>query len=202
VDAGVAAPQNSLNFQAERGNSNFDVRQRLVVSSVYELPFGKGKAFLNSSRIGNAVAGGWQLTGIFSAQTGIPFTPVLNFDPTNTGTTARPNRVASGVLPSDQRGPQSWFDQTAFVTPAAYVFGNSGRNILTGPGFHNIDLGLSRSIGFTERWHLEFRAEAFNLFNTPEFGLPNATLGVATTGVISSVINPQRELQLALRIAF
>lgn len=202
VDAGVAAPQNALNFQAERGSSNFDVRHRLVVSSVYELPFGKGKAFLNSSRIGGAIAGGWQLTGIFSAQTGIPFTPILNFDPTNTGTTARPDRVASGVLSSDQRGPQNWFDPTAFVTPAAYVFGNSGRNILAGPGFHNIDLGLSRYISLTERWNLEFRAEAFNLFNTPEFGLPSATLGVATTGVISSVINPQRELQLALRIAF
>ena len=68
--------------------------------------------------------------------------------------------------------------------------------------FHNIDLGLSRSISFLERYQLEFRAEAFNIFNTPHFGLPNATLGVATSGVISTVVNPQRELQLALRFAF
>jgi len=202
VDLGVAAPQNALNFKTERGNSNFDIRHRLVVSSVYELPFGKGKPFLNSSRIAGLLIGGWQLTGIFSAQTGLPFTPVLSFDPTNTGTTARPNRIASGALPSGQQGPQSWFDSSAFPSPAAYTFGNSGRNILNGPGFHNIDLGLSRFITLTERWNLEFRAEAFNLFNTPEFSLPNATLGVATTGTISTVINPQREIQLALRLAF
>ena len=127
---------------------------------------------------------------------------MLSFDTTNSGTTARPNRTLNGALPSSERGPQDWFDQAAFPTPASYVFGDSGRNILNGPGFHNIDLGLSRYISLTERWNLEFRAEAFNLFNTPELGLPNATLGVATTGVISSVINPQRELQLALRIAF
>jgi hypothetical protein len=202
VDAGVAPPQNALNFDAERGNSNFDIRHRFVLSSVYELPFGKGKPFLNTSRIANWVAGGWQVTGIFSAQTGLPFTPVLSFDTTNTGTTARPDRIGSGALPSSERGPQSWFDQSAFVSPTAYTFGNSGRNILAGPGFHNIDLGLARFVTLTERWNLEFRAEAFNLLNTPQFGLPNTTLGVATTGVISSVINPQREIQLALRIAF
>ncbi len=202
VDSGVPAPQNALDFSAERGNSNFDVRNRFVVSSVYELPFGKGKPFLTTSRIGNLIAGGWQMTGIFSAQTGLPFTPVLNFDPSNTGTTARPNRIGVGSLPSDERSPQQWFDTSAFATPTSFVFGNSGRNILRGPGFRNLDLGLSRLIRLTERANLEFRAEAFNLFNTPQFGLPNATLGVATTGTISSVVNPQRQLQLALRFAF
>jgi Carboxypeptidase regulatory-like domain/TonB dependent receptor len=202
VDANVPAPQNAYNFSAERGSSNFDVRQRFVLSSVYELPFGKGKPFLNHSRIGNAVAGGWQLMGIFTAQAGLPFTPVLNFDSTNTGTTARPNRIGSGSLPASEQGPQNWFNEAAFVSPTAYTFGNSGRNILTGPGLRNLDLGLSRFVSITERTNLEFRAEAFNLFNTPQFGLPNATLGVATAGAISTVVNPQRELQLALRLAF
>ncbi len=202
VDTGVPSPQNALNFRAERGDSNFDVRNRFVLSSVYELPFGKGKALLSNSRIGGALAGGWQLTGIFSAQTGLPFTPVLNFDPSNTGTTARPNRNGSGSFPTGQRSLQQWFDVSAFTAPAGFNFGNSGRNILRGPGFHNIDLGMSRFIALREQTNLEFRAEAFNLFNTPQFGLPNATLGVATTGVISSVVNPQRELQLALRLAF
>jgi hypothetical protein len=202
VDSGVPAPQNALDFSAERGDSNFDVRNRFVLSSVYELPFGKGKPFLSTSRIGNIVAGGWQMTGIFSAQTGLPFTPVLNFDPSNTGTTARPNRIGTGSLPDSVRSPQQWFDTSAFLTPTTFTFGNSGRNILRGPGFRNLDLGLSRFIALTERANLEFRAEAFNLFNTPQFGLPNATLGVATTGTISSVVNPQRELQFALRLAF
>lgn len=196
------APQNALNFAAERGSSGFDIRHRLVISSVYELPFGKGKAFLANSRFGNALAGGWLLTGIFSAQAGLPFNPIESVDTSNTGTTERPNRIASGNLSSNQRSINKWFDVSAFPTPAQYTFGNAGRNILTGPGFHNVDLGLSRSIGLTEATSFEIRAEAFNLFNTPEFGLPNATLGQATTAVISSVVNPQREIQFAARIRF
>ena len=199
----VSAPQNALDFSAERGSSNFDIRHRFVLSEVYELPFGKGKRYLNGSRIANQIAGGWQISGIFSAQTGLPFTPILSYDPTNTGiTSARPNRLGNGALPSAQRGPNDWFDLAAFVAPPAYAYGNSGRDILTGPGFRNINLSLSRLIALSERFHLEFRAEAFNLFNTPELGLPNATLGQTTTGVISTVVNPQRELQFALRLAF
>lgn len=97
---------------------------------------------------------------------------------------------------------QDWFNGSAFVAPVGFSYGNSGRNILTGPGFHNIDLGLSRRVGLTERLGLEIRAEAFNLFNTPQFGPPNKAVGVATTGAISTVINPQREIQLALRFSF
>jgi hypothetical protein len=198
----VVAPQNAFNFAAERGNSAFDVRNRLVTSVLYELPFGKGKPFFANSRVGNAIAGGWLLAGIFSAQSGLWFTPVESVDSSNTGTTAHPNRVGNGNLPSSQRTITHWFDTTAFTTPAQYTFGASGRDILNGPGFHNIDLGLSRLINIGERANLEIRAEAFNLFNTPQFGLPNATLGQSTTAVISSVTNPQRQIQLAARIQF
>jgi len=198
----VVGPQNAYNFAAERGSSAYDIRNRLVVSSLYELPFGKGKPFLSSSRLGNAIAGGWLLTAIFSAQGGLPFTPVESVDASNTGTTEHPDRIGSGILPSSQRTISHWFDTSAFATPAQYTFGNSGRNILRGPGFHNIDLGLSRSISLLERTNLEIRAEAFNLFNTPQFGLPNATLGQSTTAVISSVTNPQRQIQLAAKIHF
>ena len=198
----VVAPQNAYDFAAERGNSAYDVRNRLVVSSLYELPFGKGKAFLSGSRVGNAIAGGWLLTGIFSAQSGLSFTPVESVDGSNTGTTQHPNRIGNGNLSSSQRTIGHWFDTSAFATPAQYTFGNSGRNILTGPGFHNVDLGLSRTISLIESTSLEIRAEAFNLFNTPQFGLPNATLGQSTTAVISSVTNPQRQLQLAAKIHF
>jgi hypothetical protein len=198
----VVAPQYAYDFAAERGNSAYDVRNRLVVSSLYELPFGKGKAFLSDSRVGNAIAGGWLLTGIFSAQSGLSFTPVESVDGSNTGTTQHPNRIGNGNLSSSARTIRHWFDTSAFPTPAQYTFGNSGRNILTGPGFHNVDLGLSRTIPLIERTSLEIRAEAFNIFNTPQFGLPNATLGQSTTAVISSVTNPQRQLQLAAKIHF
>jgi carboxypeptidase family protein len=198
----VVAPQNAYDFAAERGNSAYDVRNRLVVSSLYELPFGKGKAFLSGSRAGSAIAGGWLLTGIFSAQSGLSFTPVESVDGSNTGTTQHPNRIGNGNLSSSQRTIGHWFDTSAFATPAQYTFGNSGRNILTGPGFHNVDLGLSRTISLIESTSLEIRAEAFNIFNTPQFGLPNATLGQSTTAVISTVTNPQRQLQLAAKIHF
>ena len=198
----VSAPQNAYNFAAERGNSAFDVRNRFVTSVLYELPFGKGKPFLADSRLGSAIAGGWQLSTIFSAQSGLWFTPVESVDASNTGTTEHPNRIANGNLSNSQRTIHQWFDATAFPTPAQYTFGNSGRDILNGPGFHNIDFGLSRQISLIERTNLEIRAEAFNLFNTPQFGLPNATLGQPTTGVISSVLNPQRQLQIAARIHF
>ena len=200
VDA-VVAPQNAYDFAAERGNSAYDIRNRLVVSTLYELPFGKGKPFL-SSRLGNAIAGGWLLTGIFSAQSGLSFTPVESVDASNTGTTEHPDRIGNGNLPSSQRSVRHWFDTSAFVTPAQYTFGNSGRNILVGPGFHNIDFGLSRSISLIESTSLEIRAEAFNIFNTPQFGLPNATLGQSTTAVISSVTNPERQIQIAAKIHF
>jgi hypothetical protein len=169
---------------------------------LYELPFGKGKPFLANSRFGNAVAGGWLLTAIFSAQSGLWFTPVESVDSSNTGTTEHPNRIGSGNLPSSQRTIDHWFNSSDFTTPAQYTFGDSGRNILNGPGFHNIDFGLSREINLLEHSSLEIRAEAFNLFNTPQFGLPNATLGQSTTAVISSVTNPQRQIQLAARVHF
>ena len=90
----------------------------------------------------------------------------------------------------------------AFAQPAAYTFGDAGRNILTGPGLTNTDLGLSRIIPIKERMKLEFRAEAFNIFNTPQFALPNLTIGTSTAGIITSTVNAQRELQFALRLSF
>lgn len=186
------APQDVRNLRANRGNSSFDIRHRFVTSYAWELPFAKR----------NRWVGGWQIAGITSWQSGLPFTPTLSFDPSNTGTTARPDRLADGSLPSDQQSIFRWFDTAAFAAPASYTFGNSGRNFLRGPKQLNFDAGVSRSFRVTERFTASFRAEAFNLLNTPQFGLPNATIGVANAGVIESVINPERQLQFALRLAF
>ncbi len=201
LDNDNSSREDAYNLSLEHASSNFDIRQRFVLSSVYELPFGKGKKFLNNSRIGNVVAGGWQLSGIFTKQTGLPFTPVESVDASNTGTTERPNRIGTGILASGQT-INNWFDTADFNAPLAYTFGNSGRNILRGPGLTNLDLGLSRVIPIRERLRVEFRAEAFNLLNTPQFGLPNATLGTSTVGTITTTVNSQRELQFALRLAF
>lgn len=186
------APQDVRNFRANRGDSSFDIRHRFVTSYSYELPFARSNRWLS----------GWQISGITSWQTGLPFTPVLSFDPTNTGTTARPNRIADGNLPTSQQSIDRWFDTNAFVAPASFTWGNAGRNFLRGPRQLNFDAGIARSFRLTEKTTLSFRTEAFNLLNTPQFGLPNATIGVAQAGVISTVQNPERQLQFALRLAF
>src|SRR5262249_8183392 len=135
-DRNDPGPQDPFHLRSNWGSSNFDRTQRLVFSQVYELPFGKGK-----NKILNFIAGGWGVSGILSLQTGQPFTVTLNFDPSNTGVTGRPIRVRDGALPAERRDPSHWFDITAFEAPASFVFGNSGRAILRGPGQVNLDLG-------------------------------------------------------------
>jgi hypothetical protein len=88
------------------------------------------------------------------------------------------------------------------VAPAVYTYGNAGRDILRGPGQFNNDVGLQRTVSFKERYALQFTAQAFNLFNTPQFGLPNNKVGVSTTGVITTVVNPERQFQLGLHLSF
>jgi outer membrane receptor protein involved in Fe transport len=195
-DQSDPAAQNTRNLSAERGSSNYDVRHRFVLSGVYEVPFGWSPKLLSP------IVRGWQLSGIYSAQTGQPFTVTLNNDPTSTGTTARPDRIRDGALPDDQRSVQRWFDTAAFVTPACPCFGNSGRGILRGPGFSNIDLGIARQFSFFERARLQFRGEAFNLLNHPNLGLPAFGIGAPGVGIIGSVVNPERQIQLAMKVYF
>src|SRR5205814_293362 len=110
--------------------------------------------------------------GILQSQTGLPFTPQLQNSTTN-GTASRPDRIAGGDLSSGQ-SIRHWFDQTAFVTPAQYVYGNAGRDILFGPGRTNLDASLFKDFRVRERLTVQFRAEAFNLLNHAQFGQPNA----------------------------
>jgi hypothetical protein len=202
--------QNSLNLAAQRGSSTFDVRHKLAISSTVELPFGKGKHFLSGA--GGPVqwlAGGWQVNTIGTFLTGLPFTPTMQTNNLNTGTGSQfPNRIASGVLPSDQRSIDRWFDASAFVAPGQYIFGNAGRNILYGPGTKQVDLSLFKNFVFPESRRLEVRAEAFNVSNTPQFNNPNASIGFAGVGKITTAGSPtvyqrtSRQVQLALKFYF
>ncbi|MEP7362040.1 MAG: TonB-dependent receptor [Acidobacteriota bacterium] len=195
-DQSDPGPQDSRNLKAQKGSSNFDVRHRFVVSGLYQLPFGKSAGALNY------LARDWQISGIISAQTGNPFTVTSSTDPSSTATTARPDRLRDGQLPADERVPTHWFDNTAFLTPTCACFGNSGRQILRGPGFQNVDIGISRDFLFHERYRVHFRGEAFNLFNHPNFGLPNSSIGSPAVGIIGTVVNPERQVQLALKFFF
>jgi len=195
-DTNDVNPQDVRNLSAQKAASNFDVRHRFVISGFYELPFG------NSGGLTSYLIRGWQLSGIFSAQTGQPFTATLSTDPSNTGTGARPNRIADGNLPADQRSVSHWFDTSAFVAPACVCFGNSGRDILRGAGFRDLDLGIMRDFNFAERFRLQFRVESFNLMNHPNLGLPNASIGNPAAGTIRATINPERQNQVALKLYF
>lgn len=185
-----------------RGLSGFDVRNRFVLSYVYELPFGPGRRFLNSvNPVLREVVSGWQLSGITAFQSGFPFSVLLPADPANIGLGGnRPDRVRDGQLehPTIDR----WFDTDAFARPAnPFSFGNSGRNILIGPGLRNWDLGVSKYTAIGERYRLQFRAEFFNLFNNVNFNLPGRTLGLDTFGRIDSA-GRAREMQFGLKLEF
>ncbi len=202
ADSTDYGPQNPFNWTTNYASSNFDVRQRLSTSYIYELPFGRNKRWFNQQGVARAALGGWELSGVIAVQTGEPFTPILGSDPTNTGTTARPNVAGGAALYPANQGPGDWFNNSAFVPPAPYTYGNAGRNIVLGPGLHNSDIALQRSATLRERFNILFSAQLFNMFNTPQFGLPANTVGTTTTGVITKVATPERQFQLGLHLAF
>jgi hypothetical protein len=185
-----------------------DYKHVLSVNHVYRFPFGAGQKYLTHGVL-SQLAGGWNLNGIWSAYSGGRFTPILGTNVSNQagGGDQRPNRIGSGSLPSGQRNISHWFNTADFVAPPQYNFGNSGTGILTGPGFFDLDLGLSRTFRITEQSRLSFRSEWFNAFNHANFSTPNATIGTAPAGTISStVVGPAgtsaRVIQMAAKFEF
>jgi hypothetical protein len=205
---GSETVQTPYNLHLNRGNSTFDLRHNVVLSWTYELPVGKGKPLLgNASGPLQLILGGWQLNSIDSFQSGTPFTMTMQSSLLNAGSGVQwPNRIGSGGLadPTIAR----WFDPTAFVSPGNFLYGNSGRNILVGPRTTQFDLSLFKSVAFSadQRRRLQFRAEAFNLANTPQFNNPNSQIGNLSVGQITSAGQPplfqrtSREIQLALKL--
>lgn len=199
--SGSGAISDTRNRRLNYGLSDHHTAHRVVVSGLWELPFGKGHRMLANGAAA-ALAGGWAFSGITTISGGLPMTLNLNFDNANNGTTNWPNRIGNGKLSNPTVG--RWFDTSAFVFPAQYTIGNAGRNILTGPGTVSSDISLQRNfrIPLREAMRVEFRAEAFNLFNTPQLGQPALTLGTAQFGTISSTARANRQLQLGLKLLF
>jgi hypothetical protein len=205
---GTNQPQDNYNLAAERGLSDFDVRQRFVLSSTWELPFGGGRRWMTDG-LGARVLGGWQLANILTLQTGQPMTAVLSsaLSGTQSNGTDRPDLVGNPNLPGSQRSPERWFNTAAFQTPPIYfdqlgafsVPGNEGRNVITGPDFKNWDVSLERHVHLTERANLVFRTDFFNLTNHPNFDRPGLILGTSNFGRISSAEN-SRQIQFSLRL--
>jgi len=201
-------PQDSWNLAAEKGRSNFDARQRLSVSHVYELPFGPGRRYLSNRGWISALLAGWSTSGIITLQTGRPFTVALlpEIDISNTGRATlgfgandRPDRIGDGEVQASRS--ERWFDTGAFVFPRFGCFGNSGRNILDGPGYKDVSVSLVKNTARGENLNLQFRAEFFNSFNNTNFSLPDVFLGSPTFGRILSAQSPRR-IQFGLKLIF
>jgi hypothetical protein len=208
---GVAGIQNWYNLRGEKSLSSFDSRQRLTVSYVYDLPFGRGQKFLSGVHgFSDRVISGWGINGLSTFQKGFPLGITATPNTTGLNTGLRPN-VTPGcnetIGGSSQSRITEWFNTSCFSLPAPYTFGNESRTdpILRGPGIANYDFAVFKRTAITERINVEFRAEAFNLFNRVQFGQPNLvyTTGANSIfGVISSQLNQPRLMQMALRLKF
>jgi outer membrane receptor protein involved in Fe transport len=192
--------------QRNRARSDFDRTHTFVQSHIFELPFGKGKRWANSG-IGMWLLGGWQVNGVLSVMSGLP----LNFSNARSqyntpGSTGVPNIVAPFKVLGGIGANAYWFDPSSFDAPPNGQQGNLGRNVLNGPGFFNLDASIFRRFPITERVNLEFRGEAYNVTNTPQYATPNVELGNVNFGRITglqgdSVGNP-RQVQLGMRVVF
>ncbi len=206
--------QNIYDLRHERSLSTNDIRHRLVISPIYELPFGKGKRWFRDGFL-NRAFGGWSLSTIATLQSGSPFGVTALNGPRDIlgdnadGKNLRPDIVGDWRLPDTQKGKPAtggvrgiqWFNPAAFAAPARFTYGNASRTVMTGPGRVNFDTAVLKNFAFSEQYRLQFRFEMFNAFNTPQFGLPGNTLGASGFGVAGAG-GSNRELQFGLKLFF
>jgi hypothetical protein len=218
VEDGAGGGEAVQNFYDPGSNysvSGYDITHYFTVSSVYELPFGRGRRWLNSG-IGSWVLGNWQMNSVFTARSGQPFNLEVPGDPANIGGSfadvpgypnyARPNRIGdpdSGTCSNGSRVGTSgcWYNPDAFSVPGGQ-YGNAGRNILRSDHVVNMDMSVFKNFPFREHYNLQLRFEAFNVFNIQALGVPNATIGSPSAGVISTSANPPRQMQFGLKFLF
>jgi outer membrane receptor protein involved in Fe transport len=191
------------NDKLDRSVSGFDVPNIFSGSVVYDIPVGKGKTYSTGNSVVDYIVGNWQVGGILTFYSGVPFSVLVsNGNLSNTGgTVERANLVSSDVYPSNKT-PNLWLNPNAFATPAPYTFGNLGRNTLRSDSTKNFDFSLVRRFPIKEEMGFEFRADSFNLTNTPIFAQPQNTLGDPNFGVVTSTRNNPRQIQFALKFIF
>jgi len=178
---------------SDYGRSDFDVRHRFVASYIYSLPFGRNKRFGGSmNRAADAVVGGWQLGGVVTFQKGFAYSVMAPIDPLINAFVQRANLVP-GCNPNGgfHKSITQQFNTACFVQPLNGQFGDSGRNIITGPGISNFDMNLGKTFKFTERLAFQFRVEAFNVFNHTQYGLDltDPSVGPGQSPVSNNVAN-------------
>lgn len=190
------------NRAADYGPSGNDIRHRLTVSSVYELPIGPGKRLLPAHWLGRVV-GGWSIGLLGTLQSGGPFSVLTQTNTTNAFSAGglRADVAGDPALPSSERTLNRWFNTDAFAQPAPFMFGNSRRGLLRGDGVVNADLSLAKNLSLGRARSLQLRVELFNAFNHTNFGLPGHTFGAPDFGIVSNAAGG-RTIQLGLRGVF
>ena len=210
--------QNANCRSCERGNADFDVRHNFTTSVIWMVPVGKGHSLLGSAAgLTQALLGGWQLSGIGIARTGLPLNVTLSRSasalPDGINSNQRPDVVPGQPLYPSNQSPTLWLNPYAFTTPANGTWGNAGRDILRAPGFWQADTALEKRFPIRERLALTFRADVFNIFNRAQLGNPNVkwtnpsagtTFGQITTPYTTSAVGTgtPRQMQFMLRLSF
>jgi hypothetical protein len=208
VEGGV--PQNAYDpAQYDRSVSGLDLKHILTVNTVYEVPIGKGKRFSTGNGTVDYILGNWQINSIFQAHSGSPFTPLDGNDVSNTGSlgfVAYEHLNVIGNPALSHRSAAEWFNTAAYAAPAFGTYGDAGRNSLRGPAYWDLDMSVFRQFPVGEGRRFEFRAEAFNLANHVNLGLPDGTITDAAFGTINSTAYNNtalnRQLQIAVKFIF
>jgi hypothetical protein len=208
-------PENAACRACEYASSDQDVRHSFSANAVYELPFGQGRKYLSQPSFARAVFGGWELSLIATARTGLPVNVTVDRSASavpdgNSLSPQRPNLISGvSLIPTVGETVNDWINGAAFAVPANGTFGDAGRNLARGPGLWQADTSLGKKFRLTERFSAELRASAFNLFNRAQFGLPTADTSSAAFGRITTTVNSSvtgsgtpRQFQFMLRVAF
>jgi hypothetical protein len=201
--AGTLAYQRAYDPDANYGASNFDVRHAFKGHVVYDLPFGRGKPYVNQNGLADKIIGGWIVSGTLVAQTGSPFTPIMavnNSYSLSTNNSWYPNVVGDPVLPNPSIA--SWFNVGAFAAPAPGTFGNMGRNTVYGPGIFNVGMSLAKTFRIREGLSFDLSGNSTNVLNHPSFAQPDRLIGPGHVGQITAVRVGSRQIELVGKLRF
>ncbi|HEY6185078.1 MAG TPA: hypothetical protein VIW67_22755, partial [Terriglobales bacterium] len=196
----ASIPQNNKDLAAEKGPA-CDVKHRFALSAVYDIPG------LHQDGWSGKLTKNWRMSTLYQFQTGFPFTISVFGDTANSGTVLGENPIRANVtgqpiFPSGTRNASAWFNTAAFAAPAAFTFGNAGRNSVYGPGMQTLDFAVSRDFSITEAARFQFRAEFFNALNHTNLGTPDRFVNTPQFGTITEATTPGREIQLSARLSF
>ena len=200
-------PQNSFDPRADWGPSGCDIRHRFVSSLIYKMPYATTGGTTTGQKVVRGIFGGWQVSLIYQWQSGFPFTISVFGDTANAGSLLNVNPIRANVVPGvspeiDNPSAAMWFNTAAFTTPAPFTFGTATRNSVWGPGLKKADVALDRELPFVRTAALHFRLEAFNVFNTVNYGTPNRFVNTPQFGTITEAATPARQIQFVVRATF